>query len=233
MAKRDINMNMRTDIIATRIADEDTAYKDIANDLATNYSSSELLKKHDFTRGDKVSIEAVMGFKEIVSCSHYVTGDLIYLLGEEKVVEIFKNVFRANRGKIENEIKREYKENPPMNRIFDGNEDDYEDGKVRNLKFYYGKVKVNHGKIYMPGTINLLLTAVKLPDLSEGPYTEMSDSQLKTFVGKWADISPDSFWMDGEYRGSYMQRVKGLMKQLRFMTPNQQVKHKKELERIM
>jgi hypothetical protein len=76
--------------------------------------------------------------------------------------------------------------------------------------------------LVVDGKILVIIKATKLSSLSDGVFSQMSDRELKKYIGQYADNAPENFWMDGEWNGSYAQRVKQLMSQWRGMSPREQ-----------
>jgi hypothetical protein len=103
--------------------------------------------------------------------------------------------------------------------------DEYRDitAKVKGISF--GKAKKGRWGIEMVAKVHIIYKATKLPDLTKGPYDNMSDRELKELISDWASEAPENFWMDGEYRGSAAARTRQLMQQWRGMSPRQQQKH--------
>jgi hypothetical protein len=54
---------------------------------------------------------------------------------------------------------------------------------------------------------------------AKGVFDAMTDRQIKKFIEGYAEMAPENFWMDGEFDGTYDERVKDLMRWWRSMNP--------------
>jgi len=225
----------RISAISDRVATTfNPAYEAMSNPkhLYTDFGGSKLARKNVTQRGDKVTVQAVMDFEKLVYAPHWVGNALVQTHGEQTTIDAFREILGDLKTVIQRQIAKKYEEDPPLNRVFGWNEaDDYKDPEVKIQSFQYGKIKLDHGEVFIDGSIKFTLTATKLPDMSEGPYDRMSDRELKGWIQEWGNQAPENFWMDGEYRGTAAARVRGLMRDWRAMTPNQQVKHLADLKK--
>lgn len=117
--------------------------------------------------------------------------------------------------------------------ILDGGYREAEDYDVLNVDFLKGVfVRRDIGWKFngpvMAAEVSVSYLLQKKPD-ALSPYSDMSDAELKQFVEAYAGMAPENFWMDGEYTGTYAQRVKDLMRQWRSMSPRQQERHYQDL----
>jgi hypothetical protein len=61
-----------------------------------------------------------------------------------------------------------------------------------------------------------------MPD--RGPLEVLGKRMLKEYIDVWACEAPEDFWMDGEYEGTYDERVKELMEHYLSMNHDDQMK---------
>ena len=209
---------------------------DIVSDLEshapwTDFGGMKTKSVKENVRGDKAQILANLYFDKAMYIPSFVGRGV----DEREAMEALVAYVQKNKSKIIKHMEQTFnKDGYPMWRIVGGNPwtggEEYEDisAKVTSIKF--GKPYQNHGETSMPAEVKVTFKATKLPDMSKGPYDEMSNRELAKVVEEWADYAPEWFWMDGEYRGSYQNRVRDLMGEWRSKTPHAQRKHYEELK---
>jgi hypothetical protein len=58
--------------------------------------------------------------------------------------------------------------------------------------------------------------------VSEGIFNTLSDERIEELIEVYASEAPESFWMDGEFEGSYEERVEDLKNWWKQMDPEMQ-----------
>jgi hypothetical protein len=65
--------------------------------------------------------------------------------------------------------------------------------------------------------------------MPNGPFNEMSDTELNEQIARWENYAPENFWQDGELQMSRNQAYAYYRKRWRQQTPAQQDQHMQEL----
>jgi hypothetical protein len=223
--------------IAERVAD-DVALQDTikkwsnVEDLHTDYAAMKMKTVRKKQTRDTHTFACTFYFDKLVYVAHWQGNQVVRAHGADFAKDAFKEVLQDMRQAIIRDITNHLQKRPPLKRIVGWDEaDDFDDATCKVQSFRFGKITEDRGEVIIDGEVKLAVTARKLPDMSEGPYDQMSDRQMSQWIMAWAGFAPENFWMDGEYRGSKASRVRQLMKQWRGWTPRQQEKHYEDLKR--
>jgi len=186
-------------------------------------------------QGDKVELDVVIEYTKAPYVGIFKRWDRS--ITEREEMEALVNYVRRNKAEIvkafsENFNKGDY----PMWRIFGDNPwkgggEEYENLSARVTGIKFGKVYFDRREVSIPATVKVTFKGTKLPDMSTGPYDQMSDREMTKWVNAWADESPEWFWADGEYKGTYQNRVRQIMTIWRHKNPHAQRKHLEDLKR--
>lgn len=230
------------DILATvnRIADgilETDALVVLNNARVSTDFHAEVTKKSVKNRGRDYEFDVILHFEKGVYTEDYTIRKFVKDAGaggEQAMEAAFDQFVGEAEARYKREIKSHLEDKNFVERglgsVVGYNEaDDYEyvEAKVKGISL--GKAKMGRFAVEVPAKVHVVYTAKKLPDMSQGPYDQMSDRELKELIGAWASEAPENFWMDGEYRGSAAARTRDLMRQWRGMGPRQQMKHFEDL----
>lgn len=146
---------------------------------------------------------------------------------------VFAREIEKREAEFEASIRKWFKEQPgkPLFHVVDDSRDwgkpvlvDIREVTITDPSSAGGGItgRLGWGVLKMRFEVVATLQATKLPDVTVGPFSQMSDTELNEWIGVLEHEGPENFWMDGELHMSRPQAYAMYRKQWRAMRPREQ-----------
>jgi len=150
--------------------------------------------------------------------------------GQEALAKAFMDVVKSNAAGFKADIKNWFSSQtwkPFCNIVGYREVEDWETPKlVKITVINFARKPLTHRSprmnFHLPVEVTAIIDAVKKPDMKVGPFDDMPDRELDTWIKQWEHEAPENFWMDGELGLDRNRAYAYYRKRWRAMRPREQ-----------